>query len=97
MPAEVDSPRNHRAAPENAGGAVIIGIHDDASPEAVTTKPWTMSLSALTSSIDTVAPLGTTTVGLVMPAMRKFSAGIEGLASTTRCTSAEVKVSRLAA
>jgi hypothetical protein len=39
----VGLPRNQAAEPANLGGAVIIGIHDDAEPEALTTRPYAVS------------------------------------------------------
>jgi len=86
IPAEVDSPKNHSAAPEKAGGVLIIGVGDDDAPSAVTTSPWAMSESALISSMVTLAPGGTTMVGFTITLVRKFSAGMEGLARTTRWT-----------
>jgi hypothetical protein len=43
MPAAVGLPRNHGAEPANAGLAVIIGIHEDLTQLAVTTKPCAVS------------------------------------------------------
>ena len=83
--------------PANAGRSVIIGIHEAVAPLAVTTRPWAMSASALTSSMVTRAPAGTLTAGLVIPAMRNDSAGMDGLASTARVTFIVVKVMVFAA
>jgi hypothetical protein len=93
IPAAVGSPRNHRAAPVNAGLLVIIGIGEDRPSLAVMTKPWAVPGSALTTSMLTLAPAGTTTVGLTMPPMRKVSSGPPaGLATAARCTLPVAKV-----
>src|SRR5262245_29086259 len=98
MPALVGLPRNHRAEPENAGRAVIIGIHDPLSRLAVMTRPWAVSGSALTTSMLTLAPAGTTSRGLTSPAIRNVSSGPSaGLARTANRTMVELKVMVLAA
>src|SRR5579863_5206726 len=90
-------PRNHSAAPVNDGEAVIIGMAERAVPAGMMTRPWAMSASALISSMVTCAPAGTLIAGLVIPAMRNDSAGVDGLASTARSTVAVVKVTVRAA
>src|SRR5487761_1046320 len=97
IPVVAGLPRNHWAEPRKEGAAVIIGIGDRAAPDGMMTRPWAMSASALTSSMVTCAPAGTLMAGSVIPAMRKDSAGIDGLASTTRLTFAVVKVTVRAA
>src|SRR6266487_2749829 len=43
----------------NAGRSVIMGIHEDTSELAVTTRPWAVSGSALMTWMLTWAPAGT--------------------------------------
>src|ERR1039457_6337368 len=78
MPADVGLPRNHSAAPVNAGLAVIIGIHEAVAPLAVTTRPCEVPGSALMTSMLTWARAFTPMTGLVMPARRKVSSGAPG-------------------
>jgi len=73
-------------------GVVIIGMYEPPALAGMMTSPWARSPSALTNSMHTCAPAGALTEGSVIPAMRNDSAGIEGEASTTRCTFVVVKV-----
>ena len=93
MPADVGLPRNHSAAPLKAGGEVIMGIHEDADPVAVTTSPCDVSGSAFTTSMVTRVPVLTVIVGFTSPAMRNVSSGPPaGLASATRLAELPEKV-----
>src|ERR1039457_2031645 len=93
MPADVGLPRNHSAEPVNAGWAVIIGIHEDVAPLAVTTRPCAVSESVLMTSMLTRAPAFTAMAGLVRPTIRKVSSRPPaGLARTVSRTLLPEKV-----
>ena len=84
MPAEVGLPRNHTAAPLNAGLAVSIAIHEDLAPLAVMTRPWAVSLSALMTSMLTRALTFTTTTGLTLHPEGYSAATLGHLPGTAR-------------